>query len=305
MLDVEGTKSVSLPGQRVAQPPLIGRADAEALAGEPAHWEQVTDRRGAAVWQVSGPRGLWALKVGTGEGAATVARETAVLQQTHSLVPGLSYGGRAKAGRGTGSAWLITPWLEGASTWTRFESVRQQHDEDRSSALAAAVDVCQAVGALHAAGWVHGDLQPHHTVHTSGAVRFIDCTWASGPVLAPSHTFLGGLMHLMSPELMHRIEAGERPVVTEPSDEVYALAAGLWWAATGTWHRDYAAAGVDPARFTAAVLRGLLLRNRLPHGHITHWPQLEEVLQYALMRPPAARPSAEQMGQWLRQIGPG
>ncbi|MFF8809839.1 lipopolysaccharide kinase InaA family protein [Streptomyces omiyaensis] len=302
MLDVEGTKSVSLPGQRVAQAPLIGRADAEALAGEPARWEQVTDRRGAAVWQVSGPRGLWALKVGTGEGAATVARETAVLQQTHSLVPGLSYGGRAKAGRGTGSAWLITPWLEGTSTWARFESVRQQHDEDRSSALAAAVDVCQAVGALHAAGWVHGDLQPHHTVHTSGAVRFIDCTWASGPVLAPSHTFLGGLLHLMSPELMHRIEAGVRPVVTEPSDEVYALAAGLWWAATGTWHRNYATAGVDPARFTAAVLRRLLLRNRIPCGTIPYWPALERVLLPVLEAPACARPSAEQLAHWMASL---
>ncbi|MFE9613194.1 lipopolysaccharide kinase InaA family protein [Streptomyces sp. NPDC006012] len=302
MLDVEGTKSVSLPGQRVAQAPLIGRADAEALAGEPARWEQVTDRRGAAVWQVSGPRGLWALKVGTGEGAATVARETAVLQQTHSLVPGLSYGGRAKGGRGTGSAWLITPWLEGASTWARFESVRQQHDEDRASALAAAVDVCQAVGALHAAGWVHGDLQPHHTVHTSGAVRFIDCTWASGPVLAPSHTFLGGLLHLMSPELMHRIEAGVRPVVTEPSDEVYALAAGLWWAATGTWHRNYATAGVDPARFTAAVLRRLLLRNRIPCGTIPHWPALERVLLPVLEAPAGARPSAEQLAHWMASL---
>ncbi|WP_432158036.1 phosphotransferase [Streptomyces sp. bgisy153] len=303
MLDVERTESVSLPGQRV-QGPTTGRAEVEALAGSPAHWEQVTNRRGAAVWRVTGPRGAWALKVGTGEGGATVARETTVLQQTHAVVPGLSYGGRAKAGRGPGSAWLITPWLDGPSTWSRFEGVRQRHDENWAPALAAAVDMCHAVAALHAAGWVHGDLQPHHTVHTSSAVRLIDCTWVSGPSLAPSHAYLGGLLHLMSPELMHRIEAGARPVTTEPPDEVYALAAGLWWAATGTWPRDYAAAGVDPARFTAAVLRGLLLRNRVPYGHISHWPQLEEVLRNVLEPPGSRRPTAEQVGQWLRQIGP-
>ncbi|MFC8875584.1 serine/threonine-protein kinase [Streptomyces ardesiacus] len=281
---------------------MIGRADAEALAGEPAQWEQVASR--AAVWRVSGPRGLWALKIGTGEGAAAVAREAAVLQQTHSLVPGLSYGGRAKAGRGAGSAWLITPWLEGASTWNRFEGVRQRREDGRASALAAAVDTCLAVSALHAAGWVHGDLQPHHTVHTAAAVRLIDCAWASSPSLPPSHGYLGGLLHLMSPELMHRVESRVRPVTTDPSDEVYALAAGLWWAATGTWHRDYAAMGVDPARFTPTELRRLLLRNRVPHGRITHWPALEEVLQYALTRPSADRPTAEQLGQWLRQINP-
>lgn len=301
MLD-ERTQTVSLPGQRVGASPQFGRADAEAVAGEPATWELMADHRDTAVWRVAGPRGLWALKVGTGESLATVVREATVLQQAHSQVPALSYGGRAKAGRAESAAWLITPWLEGPSTWSRFEVVRERRDADRAAALAAAVDMCAAVGALHAAGWVHGDLQPHHTVHTTGAVRLIGCTWTSSPTLAPPHTYLGGLVHLMSPELMSRAESSVRPVVTDPPAEVYALAAGLWWAATGTWPLDYAQLGIDPGKFTAKVLRQVLAQRWPPLGHIPQWPQLEEVLRHVLTRRPQDRPTALNLAEWLRSM---
>ena len=138
MLD-ERTQTASLPGQRAGASQQFGRADAEAVAGEPAAWELMADHRDTAVWRVAGPRGLWALKVGTGESVATVAREAMVLQRAHSQVPALSYGGRAKAGRAESAAWLITPWLEGPSTWSRFEVVRERRDADRAAALAAAV----------------------------------------------------------------------------------------------------------------------------------------------------------------------
>ncbi|MET9365790.1 hypothetical protein ABZX93_33445 [Streptomyces sp. NPDC006632] len=284
-----------LPGQ--------SKAEAEGLAGSPAEWELKADGYSTAVWRVSGPCGQWALKVGQGAGAAVVAREASVLQHSHAAVPAMSYGGRAKWERTERAAWLITPWLDGPSTWTSFGDVRDGK-LDRGPALAAAADLCVAVGALHQAGWVHGDVQPHHTLHMPSGVRLIDCSWAWSRQLSPSYAYEGGLLHLMSPELMARAESSQRPVVTAQPDEVYALAAGLWWAATNRWPRDYAQVGIDPARFTAIEMRRLLLRRRVPLGRIPHWPELEEVLRQTLTTDPSQRASALQLGQWLRSLGP-
>jgi len=280
--------------------PTEGRAEAEELAGSPVEWELRMDRGAAVVWRVSGPRGQWTVKVGRGEGAAVVAREGVVLERTHATVPAMSYGKQTTTGRDEASAWLITPWLDGPSTWDQFRAVRDGK-RDSSPALAAA-DLCVAVGAMHQSGWVHGDVQPHHAIHMPDGVRLTDCSWAWSMNLPPSNAYEGGLLHLMSPELMTQAESASRPVVTSQPDEVYALAAGLWWAATGTWPLDYAQVGIDPDRFTAVEMRRILRRHRVPIGRIPHWPELEQVLRPTITADSHRRPSALHLGQWLRGI---
>ncbi|GHH54824.1 hypothetical protein [Streptomyces candidus] len=283
--------------------PSEGRAEIEQLAGSPTTWELKTDRGGTTVWRVTGPIGQWALKIGRGEGAAVVGREAEVLGRLHSTVPSASYGARAKSNRASTSAWLLTPWLDGTSTWEVFRAVRDGKTE-RDEALAAAVDLATAIGSLHQSGWVHGDIQPHHSIHTPSGVRLIGCSWAWNMELAPSYAFHGGLLHLMPPELMARVESGERPVGPSQPDETYALAAGLWWAASNSWPLDYAQIGIDPGKFTAKALRQVLLRRWAPLGHIPEWPQLEEVLRPVLATRPHERPSALQLAQWLRSVSP-
>ncbi|MFF2926613.1 MULTISPECIES: hypothetical protein [Bacillati] len=287
-----------IPRQTTA--PAEGRAEAEQLAGTPAGWELKKDRGSTTVWKVTGPVGQWALKIGRSEDAAVVAREAEVLRRI-ATVPTTSYGARSKSGRTSDSAWQLTPWLEGPSTWEAFRPVRDG-GTDRAQALAAAVDLAAAVGALHQSGWVHGDVQPHHSIHARGGVRLIGCSWAWHLKLPPSYASHSGLLHLMSPELMQRVESGQRPIAPSQPDETYALAAGLWWAATNSWPLDYTHLGIDPATFTAKGLREVLVRRWPPLGRISAWPQLEEVLRAVLTARPSERPSALHLAQWLRSL---
>ncbi|MEU0770621.1 hypothetical protein [Streptomyces albogriseolus] len=278
------------------------RLQVEQQCGSGAVWEPVTDRFGCMVWRVSGPRGVCAVKVGREDGAAVVARESVVMERLGGLVPATSYGKRAQWGRATTTAWLVTPWLDGPSTWEVFRPVRDGRREARVHALRAAADVCAAVGALHQAGWVHGDVQPHHVIHTRSGACLVDCSWAWHMTMPPSYGFGGGLVHLMSPELMVRAEKGLRPLVTTQPDEVYSLAAGLWWAASNRWPVDYRAVGIDPATLTPIVLRRMRLERRVPFGEMCDWPELGEALKQVIEVREDRRPSALQLGQWLMSL---
>lgn len=154
-------------GEFVCCPAEAVRA-AEAVCG-PAVLTVVSDRRGSTVWKACGVAGAMAVKVGYGEGVEVTAREAAVLQR----LPGET----VAWGRHEGGVWFVTPWLAGASTWGLFEPVRLRA-EGRAEALAGAVGLCRAVASLHASGWVHGDLQPAHGIHTEAGVRLIDFAWA-------------------------------------------------------------------------------------------------------------------------------
>ncbi|MFB7088649.1 hypothetical protein [Streptomyces sp. NPDC056296] len=213
------------------------------------------------------------------------AREAAALQA-------MDRGGLLAHGRSETAAWMVAPWYDGPSTWELLLDVRAGGG-DLSLARRYVADVCAAVGKLHAAGWVHGDLQPGHAIHTGRGVALIDCSWAWHPTrLFPSTLFRGGMPHLLAPELAAAVEAGARPVTTSRAAEVYALAASLWWAVTGDWPLDYAAAGVDPAGLRAAQLREEVGSGRLPLRPASVWPTLQRVLATALCPEPSRRPSA-------------
>ncbi|MFJ9719897.1 hypothetical protein ACIRPQ_28895 [Streptomyces sp. NPDC101213] len=246
--------------------------------------------------------GEWAVKTGRGRGAAVVAREAVVMRHVAGLVPATSYGRRAVAGQDKHTAWMITPWLDGPSMWDVLMPVRLKR-ADRPGVREALSDACLALGSLHQAGWVHGDIQPHHVLYTKGGARLIDWSWAWHMGLPPSNAYDGGLVHLMSPELLAQVDAGARPVVTTQPDEVWAFAASIWWAATADWPRDYRALAIDPEAFTPAELRKVLLRHPVKLGRIKHWPELEELLRSVLDSPADARPSAVQLGEWLREVG--
>ncbi|WP_282203493.1 protein kinase family protein [Kitasatospora fiedleri] len=141
---------------------------AEAACG-PLELAEISDRRGSAVWKASGPRGVVSIKLGTGEAAEVTAREASVLDQLPDYA--------VTVGRFDGGVWFVTPWLAGPSTWDVFRPVRKG-DGGRGGALAAAVDLCRAVADLHEAGWVHGDLQPQHGIHTERGVRLLDFAWS-------------------------------------------------------------------------------------------------------------------------------
>ncbi|SEM69728.1 hypothetical protein [Streptacidiphilus jiangxiensis] len=261
--------------------PAIALAAAEEVCG-PVTLEPVTDRRGSAVWRATGPSGTAAVKAGTQMGADITEREATVLGR----LPGYT----VACGRDGDTAWLVTPWWDGPSTWEVFAPVRAGI-QDRAALLAAA-QLCRTVADLHADGWVHCDLQPEHAIHTSGGVRLLDWSWAWSPDFPPSPLFRGGLPHLLAPELAASISVGIQPVQPGPACETYTLAALLWRCTTGGWPLDYAAHDLDPDQLRAPQLRALIANRAIPLTKPATWPALLNVLRPALLAPRTQRPRA-------------
>ncbi|MFE0099829.1 hypothetical protein [Streptomyces sp. NPDC059009] len=278
--------------------PVEALAAVEAVCGEDTVLKLISRRRGSSVWQCSGRLRAVALKVGVGpDGAEITARETKVLIEMgagHSLL------GRGRGfGSGQAAAWMLTPWYDGPSTWEIFREVRASTGR-WEAARAHASDLCKAVAQLHAAGWVHADLQPQHAIHTGEGVRLIDCSWAWHPtMLLPSGLFRGGRPHFLAPELARSIHEGVRPVAPLQPAEVYALAASLWTAITGTWPLDYARIGVDPDNLTPAVLRQIIGTQRIPLRGPQVWPDVQDVLREVLTKPAERRLTAAELARKL------
>ncbi|WP_046501267.1 serine/threonine-protein kinase [Streptomyces odonnellii] len=254
---------------------------------------EITHRRGSAVWKADGPRGTVAVKTGYGDGAEAVAREAAAL----AALPGYS----VTTGRAGADTWYITDWHDGPSTWRIFQPVRERtaSGKDRSYALAGAVGLCRAVADLHSIGWVHGDLQPVHGIHTVTGVMLIDFAWSwrVGQALPPH--FRGGITHLIAPELAARIDTGPQPVTPTPQADVYALAGVLWTCVTGTWPLDYGAVGITPQHVSPGELRKAIAVGRIPLTAGRPWPGPQAVLADTLTAPAADRPTADELAEAL------
>jgi serine/threonine protein kinase len=279
-----------------AQPPDASQVPqqaitaAEAWCGAPLVLTPVTDRRGSAVWQATGPHATAALKTGSGDGAVITAREAAVLD----ILPGYT----VTSGTGSAGAWLVTEWFDGPSTWDLFAPVRDGRG-GHGHALTAAVGLCQAVAHIHAMGWVHSDLQPVHGIHTAEGVRLVDLSWAWRDGFEPPDTFRGGIPHFLAPELAASISAGIQPVTPTSAAEVYTLAGTLWKCATGRWPLDYTAVGIDTTRTTAVELRAHIANRHIPLDTAAPWPALQHTLRAVLLADPKDRPTAEELATEL------
>lgn len=269
-----------------------------AACGGSTSLHRVSDRRGSAVWKAVGPVRSAAVKVGTGlEGMAITGREAAALDA-------IGRGGLLAHGREDTTAWMVTPWYDGPSTWDLLLDVRAGSG-DRGAARRHVADVCAAVAELHAAGWVHADLQPGHAIHTKDGVVLIDCSWAWHPArLFPSSLFRGGMPHLLAPEVAAAVEAGARPVTVSRTAEVYTLAASLWWSITGDWPLHYAAAGLDPAEMNAGQLRKAIGSGRLTLSPAAAWPAMQTTLATALRPDPNGRPTAGDLAVAVGAVRP-
>lgn len=266
----------------------------EARCGSGFRLREVTSRRGAVVWEAAGAGGRFAVKIGTGDGAAAVSREAEVLR-----VLGWS-GHLLAAGLGPGSAWLVARWFEGPSTWEAFTPFRE-NGTGRRAGLGAAVELCRTVDALHGMGWVHADLQPDHGIHTPGGVRLIDLAWSWREGMRPPPVTGVGIDHLVPPELaLHG--AGDMPPDAGRAADVYTLAATLWTCVTGTWPLDYPAAGITPKELTSDQLRTQIATGRIPLRAETPWPELQAVLRQALLSAHQGRPTARELAQTLSSL---
>ncbi|OKH90704.1 hypothetical protein [Streptomyces uncialis] len=269
----------------------------EARCGSAFRLREVTSRRGAVVWEAAGADGRFAVKIGTGDGAGAVSRETEVLRA-------LGWTGHLlAAGRGPDSAWLVARWFEGPSTWDAFASFRE-NSSGRRAGLDAAVQLCRTVDGLHGLGWVHADLQPDHGIHTGGGVRLIDLAWSWREGMRPPPVTGVGIDHLVPPEVALR-GAGDLPLDAGRAADVYTLAATLWTCVTGTWPLDYPAAGVSPEHLTSDQLRAQIATGRIPLRAAAPWPEVQGVLREVLLSAPGDRPSARELATNVERSASG
>ncbi|MFG2526002.1 hypothetical protein [Streptomyces sp. NPDC048527] len=277
--------------------PEAARVAAEAVCGPDTRWKLLTNRRDSAVWHVAGASGDVAVKAGAGEqGAAITGREAEALAAIEGPRTLFAHGSEG------GAAWMVTAWHDGPTTWEALHTAREAIRRS-SAARVCLADVCTAVARLHGAGWVHGDLQPEHTLHTTDGVRLIDYSWAWHPTkLAPSPLFRGGPPHLLAPELARSIHDGVRPVAPTQTAEVYALAASLWRAITGDWPLDYAHASIEPGSLTASELREVIATQQIALCKPDVWPDAQIILRDAMVAPAGSRPTAAAMSEQLRGL---
>lgn len=184
---------------------------------------------------------------------------------------------------------LIFPWVAGGTLRDALEGGPLPLPE----ALAVVRGLLDALAQVHAQGVVHHDLKPENVLlcggeRRAGAVRLTDFGLSCACFLPDTHsagTRLG-TPHYMAPEQF----AGVRG---DPRSDLYALGAVLFECLAG--HPPYA----DPLGWLAGHRRG---RSPLPGS-----PALHPVLEAALCRDPAGRPSGalalrEQLDRAAREL---
>lgn len=115
--------------------------------------------------------------------------------------------------------YLVMPWLEG-------ESMQQLMEADRSTPLPVALwlvrQIAQALEALHAAGWVHGDVKPENTIVGSrGHVTLVDLGFATRVHTLPSNQYRGTPAYSAPESLLGDMAA-------MPSIDIFSLGRVLW-----------------------------------------------------------------------------
>ncbi len=145
---------------------------------------------------------------------ALFVRESAIAMALPAH-PGLVAG--IDAGDVDGRPWLAMPLVPGTDLRRRIDAGAAP---DRAGARALLADVCAALDHLHAAGWIHGDVNPSNILLDPGDGRAMLCDFGvarppgePGPVRG-THAY-------MAPEQV-------RGEPWTPATDVFALGVVLW-----------------------------------------------------------------------------
>ncbi|MFI0764982.1 protein kinase family protein [Streptomyces sp. NPDC021218] len=183
--------------------------------------------------------------------------------------------------------WNVQPWHRGNSLYDLWQPHRAKGawpEPDLGEALSCA----EAVVALHATGWAHGDIQPAHLIISHEGTALIDLALAQGGAIPAAYDFSyrGCLVHYESPEISRSVLETGTATPTLAAD-VYALGASLFISATGLRHVAYPDdAGRKDQR--QAIVDG-------PHRPVNVHGVLGKLIEAMLSPDPADRPNSAEV----------
>ncbi|MGH3888830.1 MAG: protein kinase domain-containing protein [Pseudonocardiaceae bacterium] len=244
------------------------------------------DRRGTTVYKI----GATALKITSG---LMAAREGEILH----LLGNQTY--RAH-GWDDQRSWLTLQWINGTGLWNALHHAHRGQDSPAAKhrMLVMTADAARELADLHAAGWVHGDLQPDHVIFDGDHTHIIDLACAQGPADVPFYIHRGGLTHTTAPEIADLILSSDDHVTTTPQADIWSLGASLWW----SWTRTTPIAYTDPAAGRTALLTDICALHRHPDpAALRPWPfpAFEEAVMACLAADPQDRPTAKELATSL------
>ncbi|MGK5533671.1 protein kinase domain-containing protein [Streptomyces sp. URMC 129] len=238
---------------------------------------------------MAGEHGRHAVKLGYpsrthAHTALAPAREAHILQQLGRT--GTHWGEWALG------TWSVQPWHAGDSLWHLWESHRAG-EEPRRDIDADALRCARVLADLHAAGWVHGDVQPLHFLLSAHETRLIDLGLAHGGDVPQAYDFphRGCLVPYESPEISRSVLDSGTAVPTRASD-VFGLGASLFMSATGLRAIDF------PPDAEREEQRRVIAQGR--HRDVGIPGRLGRVIEAMLSPEPGGRPTAEEVCAALR-----
>ena len=143
-------------------------------------------------------------------------------------------------GRTAGRDWMLQRWIEGRAAHRVAAELRESTPTTSRAALADLyAAACTSVEAVHAAGYLHGDIQPMHLcVDRNGRVHLLD--FGQAHRIGEDIDYRGALVHFMASEICAQVLVQGHASLTTAA-EVYSMAATLFFLHTGEIAADYGA----------------------------------------------------------------
>jgi len=268
---------------------------------------EVTNRRGTALLKVSQGESLYALKLNVPDPAENVydtvlliKREASVLKRLGGLVHDLY----VNHGQHNSTHWLLLRWLDGESVSLPSKLYRSMPDEQQKKIafLKLFVSILEKYAAFHGAGYLHGDVQPHHIFMVSEVPAVID--WGLGKHVADVDcVYRGGLAHFASPEVARGMIERASNIPYDQLSEIYSIAAMFFVLFTGITPVNYGAD--DPMSVPLEQKLRCITQSNLTSfreaGSLL-FPELELVLQKCLSSNRDERLSTTEFLKKLQEI---
>lgn len=215
---------------------------------------EVANRRGSLLWRVLRGDRAFALK-GCESGVddtydrhQLLRRESAILRELGPLIGNqhVESGEDARFG-----PWLLMRWIEGETLGTISKAVRaQERPQTVSKLLPLFISISRSYGEIHAAGYLHGDVQMQHVVFEPGAALPLILDWGLGHRADnSSFCYRGGFIHYAAPEIAGGMLKREEAIRYTLSAEIYSLGALFRLAFTGDTAIDYGPGALPAIRF--------------------------------------------------------